>query len=151
MSYHMHILLDNEYSPDMDIYSFKEILAKEYLKTWLGERPSMEYSRVPFGPRSKYDSLILRWSDTWWISIDFETIDTNENVKQDIEYIAHKCLNQERASTISKMTRRIVFLTKADPAPEYAHTDYIIELMAFFENIPGTVIFDPKNDKIIYA
>lgn len=109
MSYHMHILLDNEYNPDMDIYSFKEILEKEYLKTWLGERPSMEYSRVPIGPRSNYDSLILRWSDTWWISIYFETIDTNENVKQDIEHIAHKCVNHERAIAISKMTRRIVF------------------------------------------
>ncbi|EGI6756553.1 hypothetical protein IGX49_004215 [Escherichia coli] len=111
----------------------------------------MEYSRVPFGPRSNYDSLILRWSDTWWINIYFETIDTNENIKQDIEHIAHKCVNHERAIAISKMTRRIVFLTKADPAPEYAHTDYIIELMTFFENIPGTVIFDPQNDKIIYA
>ncbi|PDO24715.1 hypothetical protein, partial [Escherichia coli] len=72
-------------------------------------------------------------------------------IKQDIEHIAHKCVNHERAIAISKMTRRIVFLTKADPAPEYAHTDYIIELMTFFENIPGTVIFDPQNDKIIYA
>ncbi|MBV2293358.1 hypothetical protein, partial [Escherichia coli] len=85
------------------------------------------------------------------INIYFETIDTNENIKQDIEHIAHKCVNHERAIAISKMTRRIVFLTKADPAPEYAHTDYIIELMTFFENIPGTVIFDPQNDKIIYA
>ncbi|EAZ1367818.1 hypothetical protein DM369_22965 [Salmonella enterica subsp. enterica serovar Kentucky] len=71
----------------------------------------------------------------------------NESVEIDACYISGLEKDKNKSKLIKEMKRRVVILSKDDPDNE--HSDYIVELMAFFENIPGSVFFDPNNKRIL--
>ncbi|MBK0365045.1 hypothetical protein I3B23_11230 [Salmonella enterica] len=147
MSYFIHMLLDNSIEPDLDINTLKEKLNMQYLREWKGDKPSIVFRREILGPRKNYDHLELKWSDSWHLRLYFETTEMNESVEIDACYISGLEKDKSKSKLIKEMKRRVVILSKDDPDNE--HSDYIVELMAFFENIPGSVFFDPNNKRIL--
>jgi len=99
----------------------------------------LTWEHLPF---AKAPTLVLRWGD-WLARIAYEE---GERVTQDGAY-ARGVLGERAPFDLSGATSRVRVVFASDD--DRAHTNQIVSLMHFLQQLPGAAVFDPQQGDIV--
>jgi hypothetical protein len=99
----------------------------------------LTWEHLPF---AKAPTLALRWGN-WLARVAYEQ---GERVTQDGAY-AHEVVGESAPFDLSGATSRVRVVFASDD--DRAHTNQIVSLMHFLQQLPGAAVFDPQQGDIL--
>jgi hypothetical protein len=135
MTYALYAFLGEE-SPEVTIESLAADFERYFEKS---PNFSIEFEQLPF---KKSRSLALRWRG-WLARVHYEE---GARALEDSAEIS-RILGSVAPGHLSNIDRRVRIYCGDDDGKEF--TNQVVRLMEFVENMPGAIVFDPQQNKIL--